>query len=154
LGGEDQLPQVWDLNALMREEPLGSMSSHIFGVAFSPDGSMVAAGDFGGLVKLYRLPKKQPEPLLHFRSDAWVNRVFPSPDGKSLTIHQIVPGKYDRLLVDRETGLPRATLAIGAQYSDSRSCYSPDSRFLATWSDKGVWLLEAATGRQCFSSKG
>jgi WD40 repeat protein/serine/threonine protein kinase len=154
LGGEDQMLQVWDLNALMREEPLGIMSSRIFGVAFSPDGSMVAAGDFDGVVKLYRLPKQRPEPLLHFKSDAWVGRVVPSSDGKCLLIHQSLPGKVEWLLVDRETGLPRSTVAFKHDLLPDGSCYSPDGRFVAIWNARELRLLLAATGRQCFYSPG
>jgi WD40 repeat protein len=125
-------------------------------VAFSPDGTRLAAGGMTGL-KLWDAATGQELASLPTRA-RMVNSVAFSPDGKLLA----AGGSWDRQaeVWDLATGRRLFTVRTGGV---TRLTFSPDGRWLVTasWDDRGgrslgdtVVVWEAATGRELLNFRG
>ena len=136
-------------------EPIESIDSEMLTVAFSPDGTKLAAGNLAGVVQQWSVDTHEPVgPPLKGHSGP-VGGVTYSPDGLRLAASTIGFGRSR--LWDAETGA-----AIGQElvtgrtpstyatyliehYQGSRPAFAPDGRSLAVPSYDGttaIWDLE------------
>ena len=149
------------------EQASFDFDSIIAGVAFSPDGSTVAAGDTKGVVHLWDVRGRRERSALRVpgagdsaSSRGWLHSVAFTPDGKTLA----AAGLYDGTvrLWDVGTGRPGATLQVLPLARDNRGmdhveslAFSPDGKTIATaghGADVGLW--DVATGRRVASLRG
>ncbi|RKU10390.1 hypothetical protein C6503_19965 [Candidatus Poribacteria bacterium] len=74
---------LWNL---ARQERIATLKGHeymIYQLAFSPDGTILASGDAGGVIRLWELPIGKH--LTTFKSPAgYINKLAFAPDGKTL----------------------------------------------------------------------
>jgi WD40 repeat protein len=103
-------------------------------VAFSPDGTLLASGDFSGNTRLWNIESKQQVALLEPRlgHNGWVHFVVFSPDGKTI----ISWGNGNVHLWDVETKQEVAQLEAGLPVFD----FSPDGKIIVgvNWGDSSV----------------
>ncbi|MBM3290430.1 MAG: WD40 repeat domain-containing protein, partial [Candidatus Hydrogenedentes bacterium] len=128
----------------------GKLDNHadlVRALAFSPDGSVLAAGGGKparvGEIKLWRAADLSPIKTLEGHKDNVLALAF-SPDGK-----QIVSASYDKTLIvwDVETGSAVRTLAnhVDAVYTVS---WSPDGKRIASGAgDRTVKIWQASDGK-------
>jgi tetratricopeptide (TPR) repeat protein len=111
-----------------------------FSVAFSNDGTMVAAGNDQGILRLWNVETGELKTRFKGHTDAIKSLAF-SPDDKTL-----LSGSTDRSarLWDVVTGQERLMLK-GHKFALSRVAFAPDGRRLATVSGTEVKLWLAAT---------
>jgi hypothetical protein len=131
----------------------------IGGVAFSPDGAVVAAGDADAMVHLYdvRAGRERSALLIpgvkESKSAGWLRAIAFAPDGKTLA----VGGTYDATarLLDVASGRVLASLESfpvptnSGRMDDVMSlAFAPDGKTLATAGrDRDLRLWDVATGR-------
>ena len=119
------------------KQALAGHTESVTGVAFSPDGLLLATASRDGTVKLWDLATGEVEATLGGDLDG-VWAVAFSPDGRLLAVSA---GKTVKLW-DVVTGGERVTL-----HSDGHAvAFSPDGRLLATDDGKTVKLLDVETG--------
>ena len=84
--GEKNNNQTISLWNLARQERIATLKGHeyiIYQLAFSPDGTILASGDAGGIIHLWELPTGKH--LTTFKSSAgYINKLAFAPDGKTL----------------------------------------------------------------------
>jgi Tol biopolymer transport system component len=115
----------------------------VFGVAFSPDGRMLATAGDDGTVRLWDPAAGKQRRTLDGHDDAVFGVAF-SPDGRMLA----TAGGYDQKvrLWDPAAGKQRRTLD-GHDDAVSGVAFSPDGQLLATAGlDRTVQLWDAASG--------
>ena len=82
-GNEDKKISLWNL---ARQERIATLKGHeyiIYQLAFSPDGTILASGDAGGVIHLWELPIGKH--LTTFKSAAgYINKLVFAPNGKTL----------------------------------------------------------------------
>ena len=82
-GNEDKKISLWNL---ARQERIATLKGHeyiIYQLAFSPDSTILASGDAGGVIRLWELSTGKH--LTTFKSPAgYINKLAFSPDGKTL----------------------------------------------------------------------
>ena len=146
LGDEDQNYSVWDIKAdiLLFTLDLPVTKIHVWGVAFSPDGSMLATGmrdhtpigKSGEVVWLWDTTTGEHIRTLtgHLKT---ITCVAFSPNGQLLA-----SGSEDEtvLLWDLETD-KHPSILIGHNDSVSKVVFSPDGKTLASLSKDGIVLL-------------
>ena len=120
---------------------LVSGSSQVDGVAFSPDGRTLAAGDDGGHVGLWDVAAARRTATL--AEGIPVSSVAFSPDGRTLAVSDY--GGYVGLW-DVAAARRTATLAVGS--SVESVAFSPDGHTLAVSDHDGVGLWDVAAGRR------
>jgi WD40 repeat protein len=129
-------------DAELAQSTFSQASSAIYAIAFSPDGTQLAAGGFGGEVRVWQVADGQPLKILEH--GYWVLAVAWSPDGKTLA-----SGGNDQTikLWDTHTGILLNTLQ--GHNSIIRSlAWSPDSRTLASsGDDQTVRLWDIQSGK-------
>ena len=80
---KDRTISLWNL---ARQERIATLKGHkyiIYQLAFSPDSTILASGDAGGVIRLWELPTGQH--LTTFKSSGgYVNKMAFTPDGKTL----------------------------------------------------------------------
>jgi WD40 repeat protein len=119
------------------------LDASVIGLAYSPDGKLLALGCGDNMVRVWDVEKKEVKFTLKGVHSELVQAVAFSPDGKT-----IASGGYDKLvcLWDAEKGKERATLK-GHTDQVRGLAFSPDGKTLASagW-DKSVRLWDAASG--------
>jgi hypothetical protein len=139
--------QLWDVATRQPHgEPLIAHTNAVNGVAFSPDGQLMATASTDGTAQLWDVATGQPngQPLTRPIPNG-VNGLTFSPDGRLLATAN---GDATVQLWDVATGQPHGEPLTGhTDWVDGVS-FSPDGRLLATTSpDQTVRLWDVATGR-------
>ena len=130
-----------DFVALIAVEGTGVLGK----IAFSPDGTQIAVGDWDGKTTLWSI--ETGAMLNTFTHQAHVASLAFSPDGRLLAT-----GSRDRTakLWDVETGTVRATMPD--ENGVPHIAFSPNGRFLATSSqDRSATLWSVETGENCWT---
>lgn len=73
---------IWDVAGKKERRALRDAKASFYGVAFSPDGKTLAAGDFGGRVRLFDLESGEERRVM--KDGERVGSVHFMPDGKSV----------------------------------------------------------------------
>ncbi|PPS41288.1 hypothetical protein B1A85_17925 [Chroococcidiopsis sp. TS-821] len=144
-GHDDQTVKLWNLEG----ECIASLAGHtslVFGVAFSPDGEMIASASDDKTVKLWNKYGKCLNTLQEHKGVAWC--VAFSPNGKILA-----SGSHDKTvkLWDITTGNCLKTLSghLGEVWAIA---FSPDGKMLASGgTDQTIKLWDILTG-ECITT--
>lgn len=59
-GSADKTVRIWDPKSLGNSKTLQGLTDHVFAVAISPDGNLVAGGSYDGEVRVWKLPDGTP----------------------------------------------------------------------------------------------
>ena len=114
------------------------------GLAFSPDGKILAAARRKEGVRLWEVNTGKPLPESTIKGE--FTDVCFSPDGKSLACTDGVGVLH---VVSRASGKEVLSLKCDGTGNLSRVVFSPDSRFLAAVCERTVIVWEATTGKVC-----
>jgi WD40 repeat protein len=175
--GTDQRVRIWDrTSGLQVQQFEGSPKGSTYSVAVSPDGGMLASGDYSdGTIQIWDLTNTK---LLHQvkvgdeLGDGVLHLAF-SPTGKVLAVAETalnaMKAQLGRGSEAMEARIQLWDVATGNKvrefpahkYCVNSLAFSPDGSVLAStgWSDKSIRLWEAATGKKllempCDSSGG
>ena len=138
--GGDRAIWLWDVDTGQVRKKLPVSTRYVFSLAYSPDGKLLASGNWDKTVSLWDAVtlEKMPDVAGH---NAWISSVAFSPDGKVLAT-----ASADQTVKLWEVGTwrPAATLK-GHLYEIWGLAFSPDGRRLVTGSkDGGVKLWSTA----------
>jgi WD40 repeat protein len=114
----------------------GAHSSYVQALQFSPDGSLLASGDFNGSLKLWDVASRSLRLKLSGTSD-WVTSLAFSPGGKTLAAtgtEKLATNRYAGVALLWE--LPSGALIgklLGEEFANPTRCaaFSPDGKTLA-----------------------
>jgi WD40 repeat protein/serine/threonine protein kinase len=155
-GGREDLDgpgvvKVWD--AQQKRDALwkGSSPDNVFGVAFNPDGTRLAWGDWGGHVSICPLIRDK-DAVISGRVNTWkgheaeVRSIAFSPDGSLLAS---AGGEGTVKLWESSSGRPVSTSLVGHTSKAEWVAFSPDGFRLACsgW-DGSVRIWDVKTGRE------
>ncbi len=125
---------------------LNTASDNIYSVAFSPDGTLIAAGGDGNSVEVWNAVTGNRQFTSINNTDDGVESVTFSPKGRLLA-----SGSDDQTVIrwEPKTGKQVGEVLRGHTKGVSDITFSPDGKTLASSSDDGTILLwDPATGRQ------
>jgi len=162
-GKTAELPvMIWDAETGQQTKTLNGHTNSLYGVAFSPDGKLLASGDGGerpgpdfipGVVKIWDIQTSRELFTLKGHTSYVPGMVF-SPDGKRLA--SVSSGQSSELKVwDAQTGQPLFTIGLRPEFPGSLTdvAFSPDGKRLATSSNREVRVFNAETGEEVVSLK-
>jgi WD40 repeat protein len=131
---------LWDL---VKHKSIGTLDPHssyvVGGVSFSPDGRILAAS--GRNVTLWDVDKRVRIATLRDHKEG-IDSVSFSPNGQLLAASSSRAGYVS--LWDVKHRIRLATLSIGLFFEGSNIAFSPDSRTLATGTERQVVLWDVA----------
>lgn len=145
-GGDDGMVRIWDIHAMKQIKQFDA-PSNVLGVAFSPDGKLVAAAtsEYENSVQIWALDSGKLIHKLQVPEDPWA--VSFSPDGKLLASN----GNWSStFLWDMTTGKVNKKLTKGNNGGGLRAVkFTPDRKFLVTGggSQGTPHLWDVATGK-------
>jgi WD40 repeat protein/class 3 adenylate cyclase/tRNA A-37 threonylcarbamoyl transferase component Bud32 len=141
--GYDPAIWLWDIDARRARKKLSVNARYVHSLAYSPDGKLLASGNWDKTVSLWNAATLERLPDLA-GYNAWVSSVAFSPDGKILAT-----ASADQTVRLWEVGTWRLTATLkGHLYEVQTLAFSPDGKSLATGSkDGGVKLWSAAQNR-------
>ncbi len=151
-GAERGEVKFWDPETGKVKATADLKSGEIRSVAYSPDGSVLAAAQSysSSLINLVDPETGSVKATLEVSKNAGIHHVAYSPDGKLLAA---AAGGNKVLIFDAKTGNPRKTLTISERntagyYQDVGAfAFSPDGKTLATGGSHSGFLLDVATGK-------
>src|SRR5262249_11250469 len=139
--------QVWDTATGRARGPRLEMNATVTGLAFSPDGELLAVGDLDGGVRLWNTTTGQPAGQALANKHAVSNLRF-SPDARRLLVAGGRPATIvgEARVWDVATGRPLGpALEIHGEVHDA--AFSPDGKTFVTGAFQLV-LWDAETSRQ------
>lgn len=145
-GGDDGMVRLWDIHAIKQIKEFDA-PNNVLGVAFSPDGKLVAAAasESGNSVLVWALETGKLLHKFQVREMPWAVSI--SPDGKLLAANG---GWASTLLWDMTTGKVNQELIEGNDPGELRAVkFTPDGKSLVTGggSQGTPHLWDVATGK-------
>lgn len=135
-------------------EPVYTLKAHsglVEGLAFSPDGKLLASGSWDETVRLWRLPKGKLRSVIQTDNVGWVHSVAFSPDSKILALG----GRSGTIQLRRVRGLKLLRTLEGHTGAVYGVAFSPNGRTLLSGSQDGtVRLWRVVDGVQLRVFKG
>jgi WD40 repeat protein len=140
----------WDIATGKPGLPLGGYASEVRSVALSPNGRMLAAGSFDGVIKL-RDTSTGRDAATWKGHDQRISSLVFSPDGKRLA-----SASADSTVKVWDANTCRCELTLkGHMSAVVRVAYSPDGQRLASVSyDSNIKLWDALTGHELLTLRG
>ena len=143
VGSDDGMLWIWDTSTWQSFHVIDSGVA-LQSVAFSPDSKLIAAGDNGGVIWLWKVASGALTKKLDSRSNQYLYSVAFSPDGTHL-----VAGSGDNLgrVWDIESGTSPLVLRGHTNYVTS-AAFSADGKLVATGDWNGEMRIWDATSGQ------
>ena len=150
-GAEDDTPAEARAPQVPSEPPTYAQAPTITGLAFSPDGSLLAVGGFQEVL-LHKADGSAIEARLLGRSDK-IHSINFSADGKRLVAVGGTPAKFGELQiwdVDSRKQLRSVTATTDTLFAGD---LSPDgTKAVFGGVDKSVWMVDIESGEQVFKA--
>jgi WD40 repeat protein len=141
----DRAIWLWDVATSQVRKRLPVNARFIFSLAYSPDGKLLASGNWDKTVSLWDAVTLEPLPDLTGHK-AWISSVAFSPDGKVLAT-----ASADQTVKLWEVGSWRLASTLKGHLSEIWAlAFSPDGRSLATGSKEGgvkLWSTAPRPGK-------